>query len=127
MGLSIAKHCSGCDCNGKIVSVNPDPKKFEILSVTSYFGPVGNGLMARVKYPNCSTFGGDKILLFFDMTVEEFYEIKELDPHFDKDNPRLIARFSPDKATLAHTFMTYFLMGESLDTHEKQVIKNTNQ
>jgi hypothetical protein len=49
----------------------------------------------KVNYPNCTTFGGDKLLLLrgiWPMTMHK------LDPHFFEGDHPVIARFKPDAA-----------------------------
>ena len=68
-------------------SPNPDPFRFEIIERTDY----GRYSVVSVKYPDCTTFFGMKILVVKDLPQNPV----ELDPHFLEDNS-VVARFRPD-------------------------------
>lgn len=70
---------------------DPDPKIFEIIQTCES----GDFLVARVKYPNCTNYEGEKILVFEGLTAKQLKEMNFLDPHFLKTNVNLIARFRP--------------------------------
>jgi hypothetical protein len=61
----------------------------------AYHKAIGDWLLARVKYFGCTTYEGEKLLLFFEMTEKELRNLRELDPHFT-ENSKLIGRFKPD-------------------------------
>jgi hypothetical protein len=72
---------------------NPDPRNFEILETKR----VRNFVIARIKYPNCSNYEGEKILVFKNITVKYLRSQRIIDPHFT-DKPSelpLFARFQP--------------------------------
>ena len=70
--------------------INPNPGLFIINEAIN----VEEFCIAKVTYPNCTNFEGEKILLFKNMTVEELTSQLEIDPHFSGDS-KLIARFIP--------------------------------
>lgn len=94
MGLSIAKRCSGCSCDGKIVPLNPDPSNF-IIIWTEEFKHSVPVVVACVRYPDCPSFEANKIIIFKNMTTKELIKLTKIDPHF-KRNSNIIARFSPE-------------------------------
>ncbi len=55
-----------------------DPKNFNILETAR----VGNGLIALVHYPGTTTFEGNKVLVFDNVTPNQLRSAKTLDPHF---------------------------------------------
>lgn len=70
-----------------IPSGNPDPYHFHIIQHYEE----NNILLLKVRYPGCSNYEGEKILLMRG-TMSNF---TKLDPHFDKYS-NLIARFVPN-------------------------------
>jgi hypothetical protein len=84
-----------CDPHGKDGSKgnrtdpNPDPRNFKIVWIYD----IGIYCMVKVHYPNCTSYGGDKIAVY-RASKEELKNAKELDPHF-LEGPGLypIARF----------------------------------
>ena len=107
MGIGIGK--SSCKtsvyatptCN---TDPNPNPYIFTVVT-ENYYKPY---LIAAVKYPNCTTYNGIKIMVFKDVTTIK--NCVKLDPHFlgttnGKYEP--IARFPGDSkgAELAELFV----------------------
>lgn len=86
MGLSMFS--SSCGSNPNSVLPNPNPKRFKILKVASF----GVFVACRVHYPDCTTYGGEKILVY-RMTDGWLFRQKELDPHFLENESSPIARF----------------------------------
>lgn len=74
-------------------SPNPDPAKFEILADNVRAQTV----LLLVRYPNCTTYEGRKILLYEKVPLKKLLGAKLLDPHFStsKKHPSPIARFEP--------------------------------
>ena len=70
----------------------PDPANFEIQKLTD---KGGGYIIARIRYPDCTNYNGDKILLFKDMTRTHIESLNRLDPHFSDDRNSPIARFKP--------------------------------
>ncbi len=75
----------------KVKLPNPDPRNWSIIKTKR----VGKNLVVLVRYPDCTNYEGKKVLLFRRMTREELREVAELDPHFSKENLKLVARFAP--------------------------------
>lgn len=70
--------------------VNPNPHNFKVR-----WAEVHNGhTVMMVNYPNCTTFGGDKLLLLRGIWPPT---MRKLDPHFLDGNHPVIARFLPNK------------------------------
>ena len=72
---------------------NPDPAKFKILKVVQ----VGRHVVAKINYPNCTNFEGNKICLFLCTNVMALRQRQRLDPHFSEELNSPFARFKPDE------------------------------
>lgn len=102
MGLAIgfssgSSDYKSCACGDMTVnnyiqmvnSKNPDPKRFSVMA-----SEVVNGhAILLVNYPNCTTFGGNKLLLLRGKK----YNKNKLDPHLLGNNHCVMARFEPNK------------------------------
>lgn len=64
----------------------PDPKLFKIVKSEK----IGNYLIVLINYPNCTTFGGNKVCVYENVSKKDLESLKELDPHFLNTS-----RFSP--------------------------------
>ena len=73
--------------DGETSSPNPDPFRFEIKERSDH----GRYSILLVRYPDCTTFRGLKLLVTKDLPLNP----SKLDPHFLEDN-LVIARFRPD-------------------------------
>lgn len=71
-------------------SPNPNPVNFSIRQVEQ----VGEYLIARVNYPDATTFEGNKILVFKGINAAWLTSQRAVDPHFHECWP-LVARFQP--------------------------------
>ena len=71
----------------------PDPSNYELLSHVH----VGSHLVVKIRYPDCSNYEGEKILLYSNITLDELLEHNALDPHFcdREDCISPVARFEP--------------------------------
>lgn len=72
---------------------NPDPKNFKLLQ----FVNIGKYTVARILYPDCKNYEGEKILVYTGADFLRILGQSEVDPHFS-DNPDFvspIARFEP--------------------------------
>ena len=76
-------------------SPNPDPKRFEILTHLSLV--CGLYLVVRIRYEGCTTFEGEKILVYRGVSFENLKCQGSLDPHFSENTKfhSPIARFVP--------------------------------
>lgn len=81
-------------------SGNPDPCRFRLVSWIQY----GSYILAKVNYPDCTGFEGNKLLVFKGLSVGELTGLSVLDPHFTIDG-RIIARFRPDLWADAESFI----------------------
>jgi hypothetical protein len=72
---------------------NPDPNNYHLVAAEEN-GPY---LIVMIKYPNCSNFEGNKILVYKDLNLIALVNQKLIDPHFFKDAKYAspIARFVP--------------------------------
>jgi hypothetical protein len=75
---------------GMPAPTDPDPKKFIIKELTQ----IGHYVIAKVNYPNCTTFDGNKILVFEHATTNGVRVMSIIDPHFTERRSSPIARFS---------------------------------
>lgn len=80
--------------NGTVVpvKVNPDAGKF--TRVHTY--AAGDYIVATVNYPDATTFGGNKVIVFEGLSLTDFYKLTQLDPHFIEGNS-IVARFPGDE------------------------------
>ena len=82
---SCFKFCSGGSSSDWDYStrkeIEPHPEVFQVLECIEG----SNYLYVVVKYPHCTNFDGEKVLL-----------MNALDPHFYEDN-KIVARFKPDE------------------------------
>ncbi len=64
----------------RIKAQTPDATKYQIIDVAR----VGQHLVLKVLYPNCSkcSYEGNKILVFLNVTEKDVIFWKEIDPHF---------------------------------------------
>ncbi len=98
MGISPFSRCHGSymDTGRKTptvkeyVSVNPDPTKFTIIRIIE-----GINTYAEIRYPNCTTFEGLKVMVFRGKVKDKLEKAKSIDPHFDIKKMAPIARFEP--------------------------------
>lgn len=72
---------------------NPNPRNWiEIMS-----RQIGNDLVLKLLYPDCTNYEGEKILLFENCTMADLVKQGAIDPHFSKNKKfhSPIARFEP--------------------------------
>lgn len=97
----------GCDCKNN--QPNPDPNRYSIKRVQKE----GDFLIIKINYPDCSTFEGNKILVYKGCTIVNLVEQGKIDPHFsdNKDFLSPIARFRPDDEgwKMAESFVKSFI------------------
>ena len=77
-------------------SPNPDPKNCTI----NFYYEFGNYQVVGIHYPDCTTFEGNKILVYKYFSIEKFnrqMQIAGIDPHFSSNKMYYspIARFIP--------------------------------
>jgi hypothetical protein len=72
---------------------NPDPHNYEVLEATQ----VGDFLVVKVRYPDCTNYEGVKIMVYQGVTALDLWKQKFLDPHFFASGTAKspIARFVP--------------------------------
>lgn len=71
----------------------------------------GEWTVLKLNFPNCKSYGGDKLILLKDFKLSEL-DPKKFDPHFLPDN-KIFARFIPTQEGMA----------EALDYIEYQINK----
>ena len=92
MGINMfnrGRKSSSC-CTTKPSPVDPIPSLFKIEVLEQY----DNCVLGVVNYPNCTTFDGDKVIVWINTTVSEVEGMILIDPHFLLNN-KIIARFKP--------------------------------
>jgi hypothetical protein len=72
---------------------NPDPYNYSVLEAEQ----VGQYLVLKVKYPDCTNFEGTKVMVYRGVTPLDLLKQKFLDPHFfeSKKVAAPVARFVP--------------------------------
>lgn len=70
---------------------NPNPYRFTVEDAWER----GHLTVALVRYPDCTTFDGLKILVLDGKCASELKQATHLDPHLLPEN-RVVARFRPD-------------------------------
>lgn len=72
---------------------NPDPSNYEILLTQK----IGKSLIVKLKYHDCTNYEGIKILVYHNVSIQEFMGQKLIDPHFSDSKEYIspIARFVP--------------------------------
>lgn len=71
---------------------NPDPRNFKVEQVFV----VGPHIVAVIRYPNCTNYEGLKVMLFKNLPLDQFSNLKWIDPHFcDGKHVSPFARFEP--------------------------------
>jgi len=86
---------------GEIIDygVNPDPRNFKVIWATA----VNGNTIMMVNYPNCTTFGGNKLLLLRGVWPTT---MSKLDPHFLEGDHPVVARFLPNKEGIKLAIIT---------------------
>lgn len=101
MGISIG-HNWTCSTYDKPTSSNtptplpmPDPTHYYIKKCMK----IGKFLLVKINYPDCTNYEGNKILMYYNKTVDDLYKQNSLDPHFSNNSEMIspIARFEPTK------------------------------
>ena len=64
---------------------------FNILKIEQ----IGDYVIAKIHYPDCTNFYGNKICVFKDATIDQIQCLSTLDPHFSGNGFSPIARFKP--------------------------------
>lgn len=64
----------------KIKPPNPDPKDFKILWIEEVY----DYTIVIIHYPNCTTFEGNKLLVYSGNIKKELRMKYSIDPHFTK-------------------------------------------
>lgn len=74
-------------------SGNPDPKNYILIRVEQ----IGKFLLIKLKYPDCTNYEGEKILVFKDVDLVTLINQHNIDPHFSNTSKfkHPIVRFVP--------------------------------
>ena len=78
MGLKFLHSNSSFDEQQKLPM--PDPSNYVIVKHKE----INNHLVLKVKYPDCTNYEGEKILVFKNCTLEKLQEQEHIDPHFSE-------------------------------------------
>lgn len=72
---------------------NPNPANFEVLLAQH----LGRHLVIKVRYPDCTNYEGEKILVYKNITYKQLMAQGTIDPHFSENKKKLspFARFEP--------------------------------
>jgi hypothetical protein len=81
MGSS-SGNCSPSYTKKSETTPNPNPHRFTIKEIWSS----GHASILWVNYPDCTTFNGDKIMVYCGLYWDRLLEKKALDPHFIIDD-----------------------------------------
>lgn len=75
------------------ISPNPNPKVWKIIK----YKQLKDFLVVKIKYPNCTNYEGNKVLVFKGISLNTLISQKEIDPHFSENKNKYspIARFEP--------------------------------
>ena len=88
-----------------ILETNPNPSNW----IIEKYVQEKKCLIVKIKYPNCTNYEGNKILVYEGITISALRAQKKIDPHFseDKEFKSPIARFEPTDYgwDLANKFM----------------------
>lgn len=78
------------------VAPNPNPSNFKFVETFEADG----FLLVKINYPDCTTYEGNKVLLFKDVRLIDLVNQRHIDPHFlnDPNFVSPIARFVPTEA-----------------------------
>ena len=95
MGLSLMGRGSFGD-SYKTEPRNPNPALFKLLQVEGFMGAEGGVpvTVAQIKYPNCTNYEGNKVLVFRGLTPKQVRGFIKIDPHFTESS-KVFARFAP--------------------------------
>lgn len=95
--MGLKKRYSGSTFDAKVSNQNPlpnpDPANYKLLAHEQ----VGEHVIVKIKYPDCTNYEGVKILVYENFTLFKLLQQGQIDPHFS-DNSFLhspIARFEP--------------------------------
>lgn len=91
MGLGLFRSSCSCSYEKQEILPNPNPKNFKIIWIEEGF----NFTIAKIHYPDCENYEGNKILVWEGKVAKKIVELKELDPHFCNQHLSPIARFAP--------------------------------
>jgi len=72
---------------------NPDPNNYKILQGHQ----IGDFLVLKIRYPDCTNYEGIKILLYKDVDIKTLLKQRKIDPHFSENThyKSPLARFEP--------------------------------
>ena len=93
MGMNmLGSSCDRDTPTSKPLPGNPNKFRFSILR----YELIGKVAVIMVHYPDCTNYGGKKILVFDDENaLKRAISDGELDPHFLETNTSMVARFAP--------------------------------
>lgn len=89
---------------------NPDPNNYQLVRAEEHAGY----LIVMIKYPDCTNYEGNKILIFRDLTLIQLVNQRLIDPHFfpdDKKHKSPVARFVPTEEGWNMAVMLAKMMG----------------
>lgn len=87
--MGVFKLFSSAD--GPITSLDPNPRIFEIVKSYEH----NSHTVILIKYPNCTNYEGNKILVYLHTSKEDLKKLSVIDPHFSEKSSSPFARFIP--------------------------------
>lgn len=94
-GIKPAGYAEDCPGVARVDSPgNPNPDNYQLIKAHED----GEWLVVKMKYPDCTNFEGDKVLIFKNLTLLQLVNQKFIDPHFFPDDSKHkspVARFVP--------------------------------
>lgn len=110
MGLFKKPSWSSYEQPGITLPGQPDPNNWHIVRSKQDH----EFLIVEIKYPNCTTFEGRKILVYRNCTIAKLVAQTQIDPHFSQssDYHSPIARFIPTASgwAMAELFVSAALL-----------------
>jgi hypothetical protein len=96
MGCNIFKRSSDAAWAARATSQRPDPRDPNpAVFMIKQIRQIRDFVVAMIHYPNCTNYGGDKILVWHGVTVADVRSRTLIDPHFIDGDETLVARFLP--------------------------------
>lgn len=89
MGISLMSSSGGSRYETN--PADPNPNVYDIVRI----GHINGNIIAKINYPNCTNYEGDKILVWLNRSPSEIHDAIIIDPHFTNEYLSPVARFEP--------------------------------
>lgn len=90
MGINLFGGSYGRCLENTPKDTDPNPKRFSIKSIEA----VNDYTIAKINYPNCIPYKGNKILVFKGDVRKQLRDSDKIDPHFLETGLSPVARFA---------------------------------